>query len=156
MRERAISKILVGIDGSEYSFKASIHALEIAKNHNSKTIPLHILTEKISYEYEGNIDNPDTAYSVKKGLLQKYIEEAERWFDSIKQTHSNIDNLNFDTEILITKKSITDDIIEFAKVNSIDLIVMGTRGRSGLKKILLGSTALSVVTHTHCPVLVVR
>src|SRR5215831_9923722 len=40
--------------------------------------------------------------------------------------------------------------------NNIDLIVIGTRGRSGFKKLLLGSVASHVVTYAHCPVLVVK
>ena len=47
-------------------------------------------------------------------------------------------------------------ILEFAEEKQIDLIVMGTRGRTGFKKLLLGSTASSVVTYSHCTVMVVK
>jgi nucleotide-binding universal stress UspA family protein len=47
-------------------------------------------------------------------------------------------------------------IVNYAESQSIDLIVIGTRGRTGLRKMLLGSVASDVVTYTHCPVLVVR
>jgi len=45
---------------------------------------------------------------------------------------------------------------EYAEEKQIDLIVMGTRGRTGFKKLLLGSTASSVVTYSHCTVMVVK
>ena len=47
-------------------------------------------------------------------------------------------------------------IVNYAEQNNIDIIVMGTRGRSGFKKMLLGSTALGVLTYAHCPVMIVK
>jgi nucleotide-binding universal stress UspA family protein len=46
--------------------------------------------------------------------------------------------------------------LEYAEEENIDLIVLGTKGRSGFKKLLLGSVASGVVTYAHCPVLVVK
>jgi nucleotide-binding universal stress UspA family protein len=46
--------------------------------------------------------------------------------------------------------------VEYAEEHKIDLIVIGTKGRSGIKKMLLGSTASGVVTYAHCPVMVVK
>lgn len=47
-------------------------------------------------------------------------------------------------------------IVKYAEEKEIDLIVVGTRGRTGIKKILLGSVASGVVTYAHCPVIVVK
>ena len=60
------------------------------------------------------------------------------------------------TEVIIAKESIVSEIIQFGELRSIDLIIMGTRGRTGFKKLLLGSVASGVVTYAHCPVLVIR
>ena len=60
------------------------------------------------------------------------------------------------TEVIIAEESIVSEIIEFAEREKVDLIIMGTRGRTGFKKILLGSVASGVVTYSHCPVLVIR
>ncbi|MFL6323267.1 MAG: universal stress protein [Nitrososphaeraceae archaeon] len=53
-------------------------------------------------------------------------------------------------------ESITGSIIDYAANNDVDLIVIGTRGRTGLKRFLMASVANGVVQHAHCPVLLVR
>ena len=57
---------------------------------------------------------------------------------------------------MISSINIAEGIVDYAEENNIDLIVIGTRGRSGFKKLLLGSVASHVVTYAHCPVLVVK
>ena len=47
-------------------------------------------------------------------------------------------------------------IVDYAERENIDLIVIGTRGRTGIKQLLLGSVASDVVTYAHCPVMVVK
>jgi nucleotide-binding universal stress UspA family protein len=58
--------------------------------------------------------------------------------------------------VIVTGVSIYGEIIQYAEKESIDLIVLGTRGKSGVKKLLLGSTASGVVTYANCPVLVTK
>ena len=60
------------------------------------------------------------------------------------------------TDIFTDVESITGAIIDYASDKSIDLVIVGTKGRTGLKRLLLGSVAQGVVQHTHCPVLLVR
>jgi nucleotide-binding universal stress UspA family protein len=58
--------------------------------------------------------------------------------------------------VIIAEESIVSEIIEFGERENIDLIIMGTRGRTGFKKLLLGSVASGVINFAHCPVLVIR
>ncbi len=58
--------------------------------------------------------------------------------------------------MIIAEESIVSEIIEYAERENIDQIIMGTRGRTGFKKLLLGSVASGVVNLAHCPVLVIR
>jgi nucleotide-binding universal stress UspA family protein len=60
------------------------------------------------------------------------------------------------TEIITNVKSVIESIIDYATSKDIDLIVIGTRGRTGLKRFLTGSVANGVVQHAHCSVLLVR
>jgi nucleotide-binding universal stress UspA family protein len=59
------------------------------------------------------------------------------------------------TEI-ISSINTAEGIVDYAQEKNLELIVIGTRGRSAFKKMLLGSVASKVVTYAHCPVLVVK
>ncbi|MGH9926586.1 MAG: universal stress protein, partial [Nitrososphaeraceae archaeon] len=56
----------------------------------------------------------------------------------------------------VTSTSVPAAIIDYASINKVNLIVIGTRGRSGIKKVLLGSVAQEVIRESRCPVLVVK
>jgi len=105
---------------------------------------------------------PATAYAnVKAGVLvPQYIEEAkkeaQKWFDEINVIAKKASVVRLSTEIMLDVSSVTDVLITYAKRNNVDLIVIGTKGRTGLKKFVLGSVASGVVSHATCPVLVVR
>jgi nucleotide-binding universal stress UspA family protein len=59
-------------------------------------------------------------------------------------------------ETILDVASAADSIVNYAESKKADLIVIGTKGRTGLKRLLLGSVASGVVTHASCPVLVTR
>jgi len=85
--------------------------------------------------------------------------EANQWFGVIKDkiNKKGINGIiRLKTDFILTAMSIPHAIVDYAEVNNIDLIVVGTRGRSGLKRVLLGSVASGVVTYSSCPVLVTK
>jgi nucleotide-binding universal stress UspA family protein len=60
------------------------------------------------------------------------------------------------THVIVSPISVTGNSVEYAERENIDLILIGTRGRSAFRRLLLGSTASGVVNHAHCPVMVVK
>jgi nucleotide-binding universal stress UspA family protein len=68
---------------------------------------------------------------------------------------TNEKNIQIKTEIIASTDT-AGGIVDYAEDKDIDLIVVGTRGKSGFKKILLGSVASKVVTYAHCPIMVVK
>ena len=85
-------------------------------------------------------------------VLQFAYMEAQKWFEEVRE---KID-VKFITDVVIAEESIVKEIIEYSEREKIDLIVIGTQGRTGFKKLFLGSVASGVLNFAHCPVLVVR
>lgn len=77
------------------------------------------------------------------------------WFDQIRGMAGK-QNVRATSEVVFEVESTADAIVDYAKSHNIDLIVITSRGRTGLKRFLLGSVASGVVSHAECPVVVVR
>ena len=155
MLTKPFQKILVGIDGSDKSVEAADYSLLIAKNTNAQLIILNVLeTEpwyygKNAYEW-ASPDELNKVYEKEKAKIQKIL-------DNIQEKAKTV-GIESKTKILMIPR--TEDtvkpILKYAEDEEIDLIVVGTRGRTGIKKMLLGSVASGVVTYAHCPVIVVK
>ena len=146
----SISKILVAVDGSDPSFNASTYAIDFAKINGAELIVLYIVSPVPYSQFEyANIGR-------MKEIESNEMEKAQREVvDKVKQKATE-NNVSVKTEVLIKYTSVVKEIVEYAEDNKVDMIVIGSRGVTGLKKILLGSVANGVVTYSHCPVLVVK
>src|ERR1041385_1545288 len=150
------SKILIAVDGSESSMDAVDYALTIAKKASASLIALHVMYSPAGYAYSDNLIGFSTSSSIED-LLEKCKQEFQPWFDKIKEkAYKNNGKIQLKTDLILTPASIVGAIIQYAEHEKVDLIVIGTRGRSGIKKMLLGSVAAGVVTYAHCPVIVVK
>jgi nucleotide-binding universal stress UspA family protein len=65
-------------------------------------------------------------------------------------------NIKFLTRVILTGVAVYGEILQYAEQNSINLIVIGTKGKSGFKKLLLGSIASDIVTYSDCPISVTK
>src|SRR5919112_5372936 len=143
------TKILVAIDGSEHSFKAAKYALNLAKPSYAQLYAITVTSI------------PESVHLKEEDVLNKSrktndgMEDAKLWLDKFYQ-QAKENNVQLHIELINSPRPVEYVILEYAEEKQIDLIVMGTRGRTGFKKLLLGSTASSVVTYAHCTVMVVK
>jgi nucleotide-binding universal stress UspA family protein len=91
-----------------------------------------------------------------KKIMNEAKIESEPWFKRIKSAIGNESLINFRTKIILSSMKVSGVIVNFSEDTKVDLIVIGTRGRSGFKRLLLGSVASDTVMYAHCPVLVVK
>ena len=141
-------KILVPIDGSECSLNAAKYAIKVAKDENAKLFCIHVIAS-VPYGYASSPPATDQYF--------KDIEEkVQSWFDKVRDMAKNEGIPELKTETFTDVKSVIGSIIDYATSRVVDLIVIGTRARTGLKRFLMGSVANGVVQHAHCPVLLVR
>jgi nucleotide-binding universal stress UspA family protein len=137
-------KILVAIDGSDPSMDAADYAVSLSKEYNAELYALHVIRADV--DLFGVHQNSEYIATMKN--------EGEKYLDKVK-LKADENNIQIKTEI-IASINIAGGIIDYAQQNNIDLIVIGTRGLSGFKKLLLGSVAANIITYAHCPVMVVK
>jgi len=152
--------ILVAVDGSESSKRAAHVALGLAEKLRAQLIVLHAISPPTSY-YRSNFPVPvgmappppsqkeiDTYYAyartVALGIVGDTVSEAKKVGTNVK------------TELPEGVSSVVETIINHAAKEHVDLIIVGTRGLGGFKKMLIGSVSSGVISHANCPVLVVR
>jgi nucleotide-binding universal stress UspA family protein len=149
-----VRKVLIAVDGSKPSLAASEHAILLAAKYKAELIVIHVVSPDVRYGYLEDVITPGLPASLKE-VVHLATEKGQQYLDEV-QEHAAASNLEIHTEVLIGATSVVKEIVQYAEEHEIDLIVVGTRGISGIKKMLLGSTASGVLSYAHCPVLVVK
>ena len=135
-------RILAATDFSEYSNEAIEHACALADTFSSELHLLHVLESHIS---STPVFGAGLALSPR---VQESREAAEKGLEQVAPGREAIRATAEGPPFL--------EILRYAKDNDVDLIVLGTHGRSGLAHVMLGSVAERVVRKAPCPVLTVR
>ena len=111
-------------------------------------------------EFVGEVEIPVELQLMSQELNNRMANiiknKVESWFDIVRNMAKDEGIPEIKTEIFTDVKSITESIVEYAARKNIDLIVIGTRGRTGLRRFFMGSVANGVVQRAHCSVLLVR
>jgi nucleotide-binding universal stress UspA family protein len=155
LSEPNFSNILVAIDGSEPSFDAADYAVSIAELYNSQLTALYVVSARVNNDFDSDMPEDKMPDQIQKIMNEAKIE-SEPWFDRIRRAIDNESLINFRTKIVLSSTKVSEVIVNFSENAKVDLIVIGTRGRSGFKRLLLGSVASDTVTYAHCPMLVVK
>jgi len=139
--------ILVPYDGSKNSSRAFKIAIDMAKKYDSKIIGIACID--VIYRGQWYYDSDYYADKIKKQkeIVRKSVANLEK---SAKK-----EGIDFTFEVF-QSRSIVEKIITFAKTKKIDLIVMGSHGRTGFDKVLLGSVANGVAQRVKCHVMIVK
>lgn len=141
--------ILVPVDGSPISFSAVSKAAELAKAFDSQLLIISLIAEN-------PFDNADFYYtsSIMKEYFVQAHANAELALEEAKQLAEKL-GVNAETRI-VTGLVNAETIATAAEENKTDLIVIGSHGRKGFQKMILGSFAHDVLAQTEIPVLVIK
>ena len=137
-------KILVPTDGSEFAKKAQKHALFLAKVSGAEIVAVSV-TEN---NFVNGLPLDDEIYQLNQ-ILKERSEENLKEFDKLNEDDLKITHV-------VREGSPAKVILEVAKEEAVDLIVMGSSGKSGFDRFILGSVSDKVVNTAKCPVLVVH
>ncbi len=146
-----IRRILVAVDGSNPSINASTFAIDLAKRFDAELIVLHVIDPRYR-ELEMAISPRPGRF---KEIEKKVMEDAQKILDTVK-VNATAKNVNVTINAISGFTSVVKDIVHYAKVNTADIIIIGNRGITGFKKLLIVSIASGVVKYSDRPVLVVK
>ena len=151
-KNTTIKKILLAIDRSGYKDKATAYAITLARSLDAELTVIHVIgksslgatADVLGYYRGGKL----------KAFQEALKKDAEKLLDRIVQAGEN-EGIVVHQQVLIGSP-IKKVILDYAKNHKMDLIVIGTKGMTGIEKFLMGSVASDVVAYAHCPVLAVR
>jgi nucleotide-binding universal stress UspA family protein len=147
-----VSKILVPTDGSTTARKAVKYAVDLAKQLNASVIVLSVIEDRSIIAQ--TVPAADTPTHVIEPIDHYLREVAKEYTGEIKKL---CDENEVQSEIVITKGHPVEGIVKEAEKSKVNLIVMGSQGRSALAAAVLGSVAYGVIhSQTKIPVLIVR
>lgn len=152
-------KILVPLDSSEHSIRALQTAIEIAKELGGKLTLLHVYNVTVT-----PMVVPEPTTLTPSGVPVITPTEVSRMVEAARDVGKHIlddaerkaqkEDVHF--ESTLKEGNTVQEILKLAKEGNSDLIVIGVRGVSKLRELLLGSVSENVIKHAPCPVLVVK
>ena len=143
------TKILLATDASEEAALAARTATDIADKTDSE---LHVVLVGLSAAYVGM--GPPEIADIPAPRQQELNEEAQRLLNAQVEQIKADGGTVAQAHLRIGRPD--EQIVDLAEEISAGLIVMGSRGLGGIRRLLMGSVSDSVVWHAHCPVLIVR
>jgi len=144
------ANIVVALDGSDAAKRALSEAIQLAKLSRGKLTAVYVLDQSAAFTYAGACDPSlltDAARQVGITLLHGALAQMREL------------NVVGDTEIVETQgiaEDIAGALLRCAQRRSADLVVMGTHGRRGFRRMVIGSVAERFLRYATCPVLLVR
>ncbi|WP_227380843.1 universal stress protein [Haladaptatus halobius] len=140
------NRILIPTDGSEEVFPAVETGFEIAQTHSATIHVLYVVKKQQPFaEFGGGV-------GWWYDLMEQFEKEGER---STTEIAAQANNIGINTKTAIRRGIPQNTILVYADEHDIDLIVMGTHGRTGVTRALMGSVTETVVRHADIPVLTV-
>jgi nucleotide-binding universal stress UspA family protein len=136
--------ILLAVDGSEHALHTARVAGDLARATKAQTLRVIVVYDPVP----SSLGEPN--------LSQAIATRQHEAQDILDHSIQAVGNIPGDIHNEIIEGHIADKIIDVASIRKSDVIVMGSRGRTGLASALLGSNSQKVVSHAPCPVLIVR
>jgi nucleotide-binding universal stress UspA family protein len=143
-----MEKILIPCDFSDEATNAFRLAVEMAHATSAEIHAVHVIELPIMHE-----DVLTPLPSFDETLLKELSERGEEKFSALKAEYAK-EHIHLETKI--EYGPILSSLLDYQKDQKISLIVMGTKGSTGLEEVLIGSTAEKIVRHSACPVIVVK
>jgi nucleotide-binding universal stress UspA family protein len=154
-QDTTIKKMLIAIDDSEHRGKIISYGLTIGKSLGADVTATHVI-DRASVAGLSDIGNLEGYFAggnrPYEEELIKHAKELLGEADALAKKRE----MKINTHIIINEKSVAEGILDYASSTNMDLIVIGTKGKTGGHRFLVGGNSNKIIDHAHCPVLAVR
>jgi len=142
---KEIRQIVVPVDFHQHTSDLAEFAISIANKLGGKITFIHVI-ELVGYYQDLTIISPKEIDAELKAMAEVKMKALLEKYASLAPNCSG----------MVIIGDTADTLVEYAQTNDADMIIMGTHGARGIKKILLGSVAERVLKRAHCPVLTIN
>jgi nucleotide-binding universal stress UspA family protein len=143
-----VKKILAAIDRSKYKEKIIDYAISLGKAWGAEVTAIHVI--------DPGRGVPGDRIKEKEKQREEEAERPAEDLLSESELQAKKEGINLRKEIVEESDTVEKAIIDYAKKNNIDVILIGTTGMSAAEEVFLGSVANNVIHHAHCPVFAIR
>ena len=147
---RQIRRILYATDFSKASARALDEAIRLAKQNHAELLVVHVIEPAGQYAAGEDFAGAELYMKMEEAAEQDAQRSMQKLMRKLKQARVNAKSL------LLKGLGAHEQIVKAAKSRKANMIVIGTHGRTGLSKLVMGSVAGKVVSLASCPVVVVR
>lgn len=153
-----INHILVPTDGSEGAIKAAAYAGQLAKTLGANVTVLFVQSDDnllasawgAGEFYEGVPGGMKSVDEIRS-VMEKRVQEKE-----LPDTSRALGEVNAEPQLVTVWGNAAEEIVKFVKENAVDMVIMGSHGRTGIKRAFLGSVSQAVANQVSCPVMLVK
>ena len=142
---KSIQKIVIPTDGSDYSMRAAEYGISIAKMLDAQIMVVYVIDEVVLDQL--------SKLTVRENVEQELKQDGQRYINYVLGLAKK-EGVKADS--ILAKGRPFEQIVQLAKGLNMCLIVMGTYGRRGTERVLIGSVAERVIEYSPCPVLVIK
>jgi nucleotide-binding universal stress UspA family protein len=157
MNSSIFRKIMIATDGSDCSMLAADKGIELARLSGSKVYAVYVVSTADLFSIDGD-------YSSSMGVNPNWVPIYEAMYEALKKQGQQAVNYvkslgerkEINVETVLLEGHPADELIRYAEEERMDIVIMGTVGKTGLDRLLLGSVTGNLVRHSKVPVMVVR
>lgn len=153
MKSNVFRKIMIATDGSECSKKVVDKGVEFARLSGGTVYAVYVVSTAYITAIDGSYSSSIDMFPYLEAMHEALKKQGQQAVDYVKELG---EKKSVNVESVILEGNPSEELIQYAEKENMDIVIMGTVGRTGLDRMILGSVAGNVVRHSKVPVMVVR
>lgn len=153
MKSNIFRNIMIATDGSECSKKVVDKGIKFARLSGGTVYAVYVVSTAYISAIDGSYPSSIDMFPYFEAMHEALKKQGQQAIDYVKELG---EKKSINVESVILEGNPSEELIKYAEKENMDIVIMGTVGRTGLDRMILGSVAGNVVRHSKVPVMVLR